>query len=56
MENLTPLELVTMVQRVFQPTSEDSGLAFLVDLPDEQAPDTVPPPDIWRERLPLVDV
>jgi len=49
MENLTPLELVKMIQRVFQPTSKDTGLALLVDLPDEAAPDT----DFWKERREL---
>ncbi len=39
MERLTGEELLLLVQRVFQPDAEDTGLAFLVDLPDAVAAD-----------------
>lgn len=45
-ENLTTDELVALVKRVFHPRPSDRGLAFLVDLPDENAADN----QEWRER------
>ncbi len=50
-DKLTADELVALVRRVFSPTAADERLAFLVDLPDERAPDT----DAWRERRELAD-
>ena len=38
-EPLTGLELVALVQRVFQPRPGESALAILVDLPDAKVPD-----------------
>jgi hypothetical protein len=46
---LTAAELVQLVRRVFQPTPADTGLAILVDLPDERLADN---PD-WRARRTL---
>jgi len=38
-ENLTGLELVALVQRVFQPQPGERAMAILVDLPDAKVPD-----------------
>jgi hypothetical protein len=43
---LSAQDLRLLVQRVFQPTDRDEGLAVMVDLPDARCPDT---PD-WAER------
>ncbi len=43
---LTRDELVQLVERVFQPTPRESRLAMLVDLPDDQLPDT----SDWKQR------
>ncbi len=48
-ENLSAAELVRLVRRVFQPTSADTGLAVIVDLPDDRLADN---PD-WRRRREL---
>jgi hypothetical protein len=45
-EGLSGGELVALIQRVFRPTPHDRGLAILVDLPDEEVPDTA----AWRQR------
>ena len=45
-DDLTARELVDLIRRVFSPTEKDRGVAVLVDMPDEQVPDT----DLWRER------
>ncbi len=45
-ETLAAAELVRLIQRVFRPTSEDKGLAILVDLPDDRLADN---PD-WAAR------
>jgi hypothetical protein len=45
-ESLTSSELGRLVQRVFQPTESDRGLAIIVDLPDDALPDN---PE-WAER------
>lgn len=45
-ESLTSNELARLVERVFQPTESDRGLAILVDLPSDRLPDN---PD-WAER------
>lgn len=45
-DSLTSAELGRLVRRVFQPTADDTGLAILVDLPDDALPDN---PD-WAER------
>lgn len=45
-ERLSGEELVALIQRVFRPAAHEDGLAILVDLPDEEVPDTAP----WRER------
>ena len=37
--NLSTEELLNLVTRVFKPRSEDKALAFLIDFPDEAAPD-----------------
>ena len=44
--NLTAEELRLLIQRVFQPTSQDRGLAIIVDLPDERLADN---PE-WAQR------
>ena len=43
---LTADELNALVRRVFKPRESDRGLAIIVDLPDEEAPDH----PAWRER------
>ena len=45
-DQLTAQELVQLVQRVFQPSDQDRGLAIMVDLPDEKLADN---PD-WEQR------
>ncbi len=45
-EILTPQELAQLINRVFQPTEADRGLAIIVDLPDDKLADN---PD-WAER------
>ncbi len=45
-DNLSAQELRQLIQRVFQPTAEDGGLAIIVDLPDDRVPDN---PD-WAAR------
>lgn len=44
--SLSADELVRLIERVFQPTADDRGLAILVDLPDDAKPDD----DDWRAR------
>ncbi len=39
MERLKADELVAMINRVFEPKAEDTALAVLVDLPDDELPD-----------------
>jgi hypothetical protein len=48
-DRLTAEELTKLVQRVFEPRPEDRRLAIIVDLPDDEVPDT----DRWRERRAL---
>jgi hypothetical protein len=48
-DRLTAEELTNLVQRVFEPRPEDKALAVIVDLPDDEVPDT----DRWRERRAL---
>jgi hypothetical protein len=38
-ENLSGVELVALIQRVFQPRPRERAMAVLVDLPDTQVPD-----------------
>jgi len=45
-DTLTGGDLVQLVKRVFQPASEDTGLAVLVDLPDDRLPDN----PRWKDR------
>jgi len=45
-ESLTAQDLRLLIERVFQPTEADLGLAIIVDLPDERLADN---PD-WAER------
>jgi hypothetical protein len=45
-DRLTAEELTNLVKRVFEPRPEDRALAVIVDLPDDEVPDT----DRWRER------
>lgn len=44
--SLTSDELADLIERVFQPTAEDRGLAILVDLPDDKLADNAD----WRAR------
>ncbi len=44
--NLTSEDLRLLIQRVFQPTAADRGLAILVDLPDARLADN----DHWAQR------
>ncbi len=44
--SLTAEDLRLLVQRVFQPTENDRGLAIIVDLPDERLADN----DDWARR------
>jgi hypothetical protein len=48
-ERLTAEELTNLVRRVFEPRPEDRALAVIVDLPDDEVPDT----ERWRERRAL---
>jgi len=48
-ESLTAYELRQLIERVFQPTARDRGLAIIVDLPDDRLPDN---PD-WQARREL---
>jgi hypothetical protein len=48
-DRLTAEELTNLVRRVFEPRPEDRALAVIVDLPDDEVPDT----DRWRERRSL---
>jgi hypothetical protein len=48
-DRLTAEELTNLVKRVFEPRAEDRALAVIVDLPDDEVPDT----DRWRERRAL---
>ena len=45
-EFLSAQDLALLVKRVFQPSEADSGLAIIVDLPDERLADN---PE-WAER------
>ena len=45
-ETLTAQDLSLLIQRVFQPSAQDKGLAIIVDLPDARLADN---PD-WAER------
>lgn len=45
-QNLSPNDLITLINRVFHPRPEDSSLAILVDLPRSRTEDT----DLWRAR------
>jgi len=46
---LTPQELQLLIQRVFQPSDQDTGLAIIVDLPDDRLPDNAE----WAHRRQL---
>jgi hypothetical protein len=48
-DRLTAEELTNLVKRVFEPRPEDRALAVIVDLPDDEVPDT----PRWRERRAL---
>jgi len=48
-DRLTAEELTSLVKRVFEPGPEDRALAVIVDLPDDEAPDT----QRWRQRRSL---
>jgi hypothetical protein len=48
-DHLTAEELTNLVKRVFEPRPEDRALAVIVDLPDDEVPDT----QRWRERRAL---
>ena len=45
-ETMSATDLARLVRRVFQPTSADTGLAVIVDLPDVRLPDN----DDWHTR------
>ncbi len=45
-DRLTGEELTNLVRRVFEPKDADRALAVIVDLPDDQTPDT----DAWKTR------
>ena len=45
-DRLTGDELTNLVRRVFEPTAADRALAVIVDLPDDQTPDT----EAWKIR------
>lgn len=45
-QRMTAHDLARLVQRVFEPTEEDRGLAIIVDLPDARCPDN---PE-WQAR------
>jgi hypothetical protein len=48
-ETLTAIELVSLISRVFQPGPEDTSLAILMDIPDDELPDT----EDWKKRRTL---
>ena len=48
-DRLTAEELTNLVKRVFEPRPEDHALAVIVDLPDDEEPDSLS----WRERRAL---
>jgi hypothetical protein len=48
-DRLTAKELTNLVKRVFDPRPEDAALAVIVDMPDDEVPDT----ERWRERRAL---
>lgn len=48
-DQLTAEELTNLVKRVFEPRPEDKALAVIVDMPDDEVPDT----PRWRERRAL---
>jgi len=48
-DHLTAEEVTQLVQRVFEPRPEDHALAVIVDLPDDDVPDTPG----WRQRRTL---
>ncbi|MFN2370369.1 MAG: hypothetical protein ABR506_04355 [Candidatus Krumholzibacteriia bacterium] len=48
-ESLSPRDLRLLVERVFRPTAADTGLALIVDVPDDRLPDN---PD-WAVRRAL---
>ena len=48
-DRLTAEELTNLVKRVFEPRPEDRALAIIVDMPDDEVPDT----ERWRERRAL---
>lgn len=48
-DRLTAEELTNLVKRVFEPRPEDRALAVIVDLPDDEEPDS----QSWRERRAL---
>ena len=48
-DRLTAEELTNLVKRVFKPRPEDHALAVIVDLPDDEEPDS----QSWRERRAL---
>ena len=45
-DRLSADELTNLVRRVFEPTAADRALAVIVDLPDDQTPDT----EAWKIR------
>jgi len=48
-DRLTAGELTNLVKRVFEPRPEDKALAVIVDMPDDEVPDT----EDWRRRRAL---
>ncbi len=48
-DKLTGKELTALIQRVFEPRAGDNALAFIVDLPDDEVPDTAE----WKARREL---
>ena len=48
-DRLTGEDLTNLVRRVFEPTDADHALAVIVDLPDNEVPDT----EAWRVRRSL---
>jgi len=48
-DRLTAEELTNLVKRVFEPRPEDRALAVIVDLPDDEEPDS----QSWRDRRAL---
>lgn len=45
-ENLTPEELIALIQSVFSPTDNDRHILIIVDIPDKLLPET----DLWNSR------